>query len=85
MYYYFSKCSRIGVFFIRKQSEIPNHWDLFINGLFLGSYIAPELAADAVFQRKTNFNNWDKFKPDLNIPHNLSGWKRVDEDYHLVL
>jgi len=81
MYYFFSKYSKIGVFFIRKQSGNPKLWDLFINGLFLGSYIGPELAADAVFKRTTNYHDWDKLKSDLHIPGNLSDWKRVEENY----
>lgn len=84
MYYYFAKYSKIGVFFIRDQPDNTNQWDLFINGLFLGTFITPELAADAVYKRRTNYDEWDNIKPDRKIPHKLSEWKRVEDNYLII-
>ena len=75
---------QIGVFFIRKQRENPNYWDLFINNLLLGSYIAPEIAADAVSEQKTNYKNWDSLNTVSKKPDNLSDWIKVDEDFLFI-
>ena len=80
MFYYISKCLKAGIFIIRKQSENSSHWDLYLNDVILGSYITPELAANAVYRKITNEFDWHKIICDSKIPQNLSDWKRIEEN-----
>ena len=83
-YFYYTKFLQIGVFFIRSHAENPKHWDLYINSAYLGSYIAPEIAADAVFSKQTNYNKWDNLNSEPIIPRNLADWTKVDDNYQLI-
>ncbi|RLB88323.1 MAG: hypothetical protein DRH10_07780 [Deltaproteobacteria bacterium] len=70
MWYYDTK---IGRFSIRPDPGKPDNWLLSIDGVELGSYASPELAASDVSRQATGWDEWDMIE-DITPPTDLDSW-----------
>lgn len=60
---------------IRPDPSEPGRWRLYANEEYLGAYISPEQAADAVYTQTTSHHGWD-MRPPVTEPADLSEWTR---------
>ena len=79
MYYYYNKFSQIGTFIISQNIKNPGKWNLIIDDKLIGVYRNPELAANAVYLKKTGYKLWDLLDPNPDNPYNLSKWTKVED------
>jgi hypothetical protein len=72
----YSYKSKFGTFSIRPDPQQPGRWRLYIDDLWLGSYVAPAQAADDVYMCETGFDAWDD---QLTVMHptDLGEWQAV--------
>ena len=69
----------IGTFEIRQTGHLL--YQLWIKEELLGEYASAELAAADVAGFDTDYEEWDRFKNELeNVPTNLSQWTSVKEE-----
>ncbi len=69
----------IGTFEIRQTGHLL--YQLWIEEELLGEYASAELAAEVVADFDTDYEEWDRFKNELDdVPSNLSQWTSVTEE-----
>lgn len=71
MWYHFH--SSIGLFWIRPQPNREGSYWLGLDDMPLMAYASPEAAAEAVYQQKIGFAEWDD-SIQAQAPKNLLQW-----------
>jgi hypothetical protein len=66
--------AQAGLFWIRPQPDAPGRFWLGIDDTVLGSYHAPQAAADDVYTQSTGCPAWDSL-PSVTEPSDLSEWE----------
>ena len=67
--------TKLGIFRISPDPEIPGQYRLYMDQLWIGSYFSAEAAASDVYTQTTGYDPWDLQDEAVFDPRNLGQWQ----------